>query len=163
MIDFTERSYSVSQSFSQVRKRESHGRTYLTGTITTRVGIMRVYSQGDKEAVHATSIEVVIGGRCHHRHWRRRFTARGIARKANEWAREIEAETLGQAERIGELEGFARAVANAADGDDALEVLPDSHAFVISWTMDDEPEPGEAFITAGMIRRALRQEAEQDG
>src|ERR1044072_5977357 len=54
---------------------------------------------------------------------------------------------------IRNLEAFHRQVTKAA-GD--LTDLPDGHAFEIHWCLgeDGEPEPGAAFITAGMIRRA---------
>lgn len=56
-----------------------------------------------------------------------------------------------------QLRLFHRAVAKAA-GD--LDGLPDGHAFEIVWrweediAQDEDGEPREAFITAGMIRRA---------
>lgn len=54
---------------------------------------------------------------------------------------------------IRSLETFHRQVTKAA-GD--LTGLSDGHAFEIHWCLgeDGEPEPGTAFITAGMIRRA---------
>lgn len=54
--------------------------------------------------------------------------------------------------KVAALDGFYRAVAKAA-GD--IEGLPDCHAMRLTWIMD-EPDNGEPFITAGMIRRAAK-------
>lgn len=53
--------------------------------------------------------------------------------------------------QVKELDRLRRAVARATG---TIDGLPHSFAFSIKWCPDGDPDVGDAYITAGMIRRA---------
>ena len=64
---------------------------YHYGTVVTPHGIVIVYAQGDGNAYnHFSALDFVHGGRWHSRAFDgKRYTPRGLARKAKQFAREI--------------------------------------------------------------------------
>ena len=85
-IKIQEYDYSIGNGYSSVRDRKEG---WTEGNVLTPQGIVTVYAQGDKNEFHHTSLEMVVDGRVYHRQWNKRYTKRGIARKAREFARDL--------------------------------------------------------------------------
>lgn len=88
------------------------------------------------------------------------FTDQGEALVASLATRANAATVREQAWRITELEGALRPFAFLASREEALDVLPSTHGFELTWEFDEEAEVDvggrfKAVITAGQLRAAI--------
>lgn len=68
----------------------NHEYDYDTGVVVTPHGIVSVYAQGSDKYIHTSWIGFAFHGRWHCRRFHgKRYTPRGLARKARQFAREI--------------------------------------------------------------------------
>lgn len=67
-----------------------HVHGWTDGTVYTVHGIVEVYAQGRDGKAEHTTLRFVHNGRCHVRNFHeKRYTARGMSRKAKQFAREV--------------------------------------------------------------------------
>jgi len=85
-IEIQEYNYSVGRGYSSVCDRKDG---WTDGEVLTPQGIVLAYAQGGEKQFHHTSLRMVVNGRVYHRSWNKRYTKRGIARKAREFARDL--------------------------------------------------------------------------
>ena len=80
-------SRSVGNGYSRVRK---HAKGWTTGEVVTPHGFVLVSADGCDKVLHRTSLSIALAGRLHTRvFYNKRYTYRGIALKAKQFAKEI--------------------------------------------------------------------------
>ena len=85
-MKITEYDYAVGQGWNSVKDNPNG---WTDGTVKTPHGMVDVYAQGDDKHRHVTQLIFQSRGRVYVRTFEKRYTHRGIARKAKELAREI--------------------------------------------------------------------------
>lgn len=78
-------SMSVGTGFSRIEDRG----WWLDGEVATDYGFVTVYAQGDSNNFAYSRLDFIANGRLYMRTFDKRYTARGLAMKARQFAREI--------------------------------------------------------------------------
>lgn len=82
--------FSIGKGFSRLEDRKLEGgESWIDGSVVTRFGIVLAYSQGDKKSFHHTSLEFAYKGFVQVRSFDKRYTKRGIARLAKQFAEDV--------------------------------------------------------------------------